>query len=196
MIIHLLKKSFFVYYSFMLILLSSCYAYGPTHETYTRGKITPPPPVKKKMADPVSKSEYMQKTYNDIKNTLSEADVIMIEDSIKVLFPNNIVYEKSSDTPTSNYQNPLIKFAVLLKKYFKTEILITGHTDSHGNKDKNRKISSARAKNILTFISSHGVAENRLQALGLGDLSPIASNDTDEGRAKNRRVEFVVLYKE
>lgn len=180
---------------FGLSLLCSCYAYGPIHESYTQEKIVPPPPVQKKVGAPLSKREYMLKTYNDLKNTLVDADVRMIEDSIKVLFPNNIIFEKSSIAPSSNYQEPMIRFAELLNKYNRTNILVTGHTDSKGDPVKNKELSRQRAQNIKSFIVQQGVANSRLESFGVGDLSPIASNDTDEGRSKNRRVEFVVLYK-
>jgi len=189
-------KTFYTLLSgFGLCMLCSCYAYGPIHESYTQEKITPPPPVQKKVGAPLSKREYMLKTYNDLKNTLVDADVRMIEDSIKVLFPNNIIFEKLSIAPSSNYQEPLTKFAELLNKYFKTNILITGHTDSKGDPYKNKELSRLRAENIKTFIVQQGVVSTRLESFGVGDLSPIASNETDEGRSKNRRVEFVVLYK-
>ena len=179
-----------------IVLFSSCYSYGPIHEPYERKKITPPPPITKRVGTPLTKSEYMQKTYNDIKNTLNEAEVKLVEDSIKVLFPSNIVYEKNALLPISQYESPLAKFSELLKKYYKTEILVSGHTDNTGDKTKNKEISRLRAKNIVSILIQNGIKNNRLESMGLGDLLPIATNDTDEGRNLNRRVEFVVLYRD
>jgi outer membrane protein OmpA-like peptidoglycan-associated protein len=180
----------------LLIMLSSCYRHGPLHEPYGADKITPPPPVAKKLAAPFTKGEYMKKTFEEMQQALPEADVKMVEDSIKVLFPNNIVYEKSSLIPSSDYQQPLISFSGLLKKYNKTNILVTGHTDNRGVPEKNKEISRERALNIVNFIIEQGIQKTRLETFGLGDLSPIADNSTDEGRSRNRRVEFVVLYKD
>ena len=174
-----------------------CYQYGPIHDPY-RGqqKRNVPPPPTKKIAAPYSKSEYMQKTFTEIQNALPEAEVKLIEDSIKVLFPNNIIYNRGEVYPNSNYQTPIRTFCQLLKKYNKTDILVTGHTDSRGDKQKNRMLSEQRAKNIVSILNDYQVNRSRLNAMGLGDLSPIADNASEEGRAINRRVEFVVLYRE
>ncbi|MBK7762351.1 MAG: OmpA family protein [Bacteroidetes bacterium] len=178
-----------------LIFLSGCYAYGPTHESYNKTKpLIIPQQVQKVVAPPISKSEYMQKTYNEIKQALPEADVKLIEDSIKVLFPNHITYDKSALYPASNYKTPLIVFSGLLKKYTQTSILITGHTDSKGKKEKNKELSSLRAINIKNFIIEHGIPHYRLNSMGLGDIAPIDNNETENGRARNRRVEFIVMY--
>ena len=193
----MLKKIQTSFFFLLIVLISSCYSYKPTHIPYEQPKAsTPPPPIPKRVGSPLSKSEYMQKTFNDMKNGLLEADVKLIEDSIKILFPNNIVYDKYNDIPSSNYQDPLIKFCSLLKKYYKTEILITGHTDNKGDRLKNKQLSELRAYNIKAFIAINGINKNRLESIGLGDISPITSNDTEEGRSTNRRVEFVVLYRD
>ncbi|MBK8145496.1 MAG: OmpA family protein [Bacteroidetes bacterium] len=131
-----------------------------------------------------------------MKSTLEEAEVVMIEDSIKVLFPSNIVYKSGGNEPSSEYRPSLEKFAILLKKYFKTNILISGHTDNIGDANKNRELSRLRALHIKNILTEQGVAGGRLTSWGLGALSPIADNSTTEGRDKNRRVEFVVLFRE
>ena len=76
-------------------------------------------------------------------------------------------------------ENPDLKFEV------------QGHTDSTGNASSNQKLSEQRAQAIVAKLSEMGIAKDRLTAVGKGQTSPIAGNDTDEGRAKNRRVEFV-----
>ncbi len=192
-------KTYQLLVSFIItsLFLASCYSYGPIHEPYGYPPPPPPPPpVAKVIPAPVSKSEYMFKTYTEIKNTLEDAEVELIDDSIKVLFPNNIIYQSKDLLPSSDYLPPLEKFAQLLKKYSKTNILITGHSDSKGNEMKNKEISKVRAENIKNIIVSKGIAESRLEYWGLGSLSPIADNESAKGRERNRRVEFVVLYDE
>ncbi len=180
---------------FLCVFASSCYTYGPIHDPYYQAAIVSPPvQVPKVFASPLTRSEYMNKTYRELKEALPEADIKLVEDSIKVLFPNNIQYEKSALYPSTDYESPLIVFSSLLHKYFKTEILITGHTDNRGKKEKNRELSTLRAQYILNFLFDHGIARNRLQSIGLGDISPVADNNSDDGRSRNRRVEFVVLY--
>jgi outer membrane protein OmpA-like peptidoglycan-associated protein len=180
--------------------MSSCYNYGPTHIPYGNGSRPPlpppPPPVKQAPPRELSKKEYMYKTYSDIKESLSEADVDLINDSIKVLFPDNIVYKTGDLLPSSDYMPSLDKFSLLLKKYMKTNILIAGHTDNKGKEAKNKALSQLRADNIKTILISKDIAESRLESWGIGSLSPLYDNNTEEGRTKNRRVEFVVLYDE
>jgi outer membrane protein OmpA-like peptidoglycan-associated protein len=77
--------------------------------------------------------------------------------------------------------NPGLKFSV------------EGHTDSTGNISSNQTLSEERSKAIVAKLVENGIAEDRLQSVGKGQSNPIADNTTDEGRAKNRRVEFVKL---
>lgn len=183
-------------FSTLTLGMSSCYMYdGPTRINHRVDRIVPPP-VEKLVAPKQSKAEYLDKAYKEIQGTLPDADVTMIEDSIKILFPNNIIYKKGELYPSSGYETPLQSFSQLLKKYKKTNILITGHTDSKGVESKNKEISAQRALNIKKVIIGNGINELRLKSWGLGSVSPIAENETEAGREKNRRVEFVVLYDE
>lgn len=78
----------------------------------------------------------------------------------------------------------------ILKKYPKYNLAIIGHTDNRGKADQNMRLSQNRARACMNYLISKGIAANRLIARGKGDTQPIASNDTVEGRSKNRRVEF------
>jgi outer membrane protein OmpA-like peptidoglycan-associated protein len=71
-------------------------------------------------------------------------------------------------------------------------ILVEGHTDSTGNKDKNLTLSQARAETVRKYLVDGGVAEGQIRAVGIGQERPIADNKTSAGRAKNRRVEVVL----
>lgn len=86
----------------------------------------------------------------------------------------------------------LQEIAALLQKNPKLNIHLVGHTDSTGLFDHNLKLSEARAAAVVNaLVTQHGIAAARLKASGVGQLSPVASNRTEEGRAKNRRVELV-----
>ncbi|MBV4358676.1 OmpA family protein, partial [Pinibacter aurantiacus] len=74
-------------------------------------------------------------------------------------------------------------------------IEIDGHTDNVGTKAYNQKLSTARAKNVVDYLVSKGIDAKRLKYKGYGDTKPLDTNDTEEGRAKNRRTEFKVLDK-
>jgi OmpA-OmpF porin, OOP family len=73
------------------------------------------------------------------------------------------------------------------------KIEVSGHTDSVGSAQANLELSVARAKSVAAFLTQRGVAPARITTAGFGDAHPVASNDTDAGRAKNRRIEFRVL---
>lgn len=80
--------------------------------------------------------------------------------------------------------------AIILKNNPDIKMEVAGHTDSVGDANANLQLSTSRAKAVLAFLISAGVAEDRLQAKGYGSTEPIADNATNEGRAKNRRVEL------
>lgn len=73
-----------------------------------------------------------------------------------------------------------------------TTLTIEGHTDSTGDAEVNKQLSQSRADSVKAYLEGRGVSGSRLVARGFGAEKPIASNDSDEGRAKNRRVEFKV----
>jgi OmpA-OmpF porin, OOP family len=86
----------------------------------------------------------------------------------------------------------LEEIAKLLAQNPAFKLKVVGHTDMVGSLDANLKLSQARAEAVVqALVALHGVAPARLKGYGVGPLSPVASNDTDEGRAKNRRVELV-----
>jgi len=74
-------------------------------------------------------------------------------------------------------------------------IVVEGHTDSNGNDASNLKLSQDRADSVRAYLVSRGVKSERITAVGKGESMPVASNDTTEGRANNRRVEIVVQPK-
>ena len=82
-----------------------------------------------------------------------------------------------------------------LNRNQKMAVLIEGHTDSTGPDDYNMGLSLMRAKAVKDYIVSKGITASRMSVKGLGETDPLASNDTPEGRAENRRVEFVITVK-
>ena len=74
-------------------------------------------------------------------------------------------------------------------------IEISGNTDNEGSDEVNDKLSKSRAQSVVNYLISKGIAATRMQATGFGKRKPIDTNQTPEGRAANRRVEFLVLKK-
>jgi OmpA-OmpF porin, OOP family len=83
--------------------------------------------------------------------------------------------------------------ADIANRWPSAKIEVTGHTDSNGDKETNKKLSEQRAHAVMSFLVQSGIAAARVEALGFGDAHPIAPNDTEANRAKNRRIEFRVL---
>jgi len=88
---------------------------------------------------------------------------------------------------------PVLKEAAnVLKENANLKVSVEGHTDAKGSDDYNLKLSMRRAAAVKAFLIQEGVAESRLSTRGLGESQPVASNETDDGRAQNRRVELKV----
>jgi OOP family OmpA-OmpF porin len=73
------------------------------------------------------------------------------------------------------------------------EIEMSAHTDSRGSDEYNFKLSDNRARSVMEYIISKGIASTRITSHGYGETKPVATNDTDDGRQLNRRVEFTIL---
>src|SRR5260221_886955 len=100
-------------------------------------------------------------------------------------------FDKTTLKPESYVE--LDKVVDFLKQNSHVSIEISGHTDSKGSDEYNLNLSQGRSQAVVDYVASQGIDKNRLQAHGYGEAKPIDTNDTDEGRANNRRVEFTIL---
>jgi outer membrane protein OmpA-like peptidoglycan-associated protein/tetratricopeptide (TPR) repeat protein len=122
--------------------------------------------------------------------------VKIITDSVKpgkAFVINNLYYKTNSAEIEESSKKVLIKFAEYLKENPKLVIEIRGHTDNIGNPKDNEALSLNRAYSVKEFLEKQGVDGKRIQARGFGASRPIASNATEQGRAKNRRTEFYII---
>jgi outer membrane protein OmpA-like peptidoglycan-associated protein len=104
------------------------------------------------------------------------------------------IYFKTGSAELDKVSEPLlISVADIANRCPAVKIEVTGHTDSVGSAQANRVLSQQRALAVAAFLVQHGVAAERITAIGLGDTRPVAANDNEEGRAKNRRIEFRIL---
>lgn len=106
---------------------------------------------------------------------------------------NDIKYATNSAEITRSSEYILDELITFLKENPTVRIRIEGHTDSRGGAAENKVLSENRASTVRNYIQNKGIAANRLTHQGHGPEKPIASNDTEEGRAKNRRTEFVIV---
>ncbi|WP_209389821.1 MULTISPECIES: OmpA family protein [unclassified Chryseobacterium] len=139
----------------------------------------------------------MDKQAKEIKETLPGAEVERVGDGIKITMNESIVtFAFDSSNLTTLAKTNLDKLVQVLVNNPDTNINIYGHTDSKGSDDYNQKLSERRANSVKAYLVSKGIASSRMFALGEGESMPVASNDTEEGRAKNRRVEFAITANE
>ena len=153
---------------------------------------------------PVYKGKYCHYYIDDLSITPVEKDsVVNVKtiDSIPKSFSpklgetvtlKNIFFttNKSELLPTSFIE--LDKLVQYLNATRSTWINISGHTDDTGNEGQNKTLSEARAKAVADYLILKGVEKSRIKYFGYGSSRPIATNDTDEGRKQNRRVEFII----
>jgi len=164
------------------------------------------PPVIKQVENPYDDSQLVNRMDNldrqnqDIQNRLSklEEDVKALQDrpagsAVNATF-NNIEFGFDSSELTEASYPTLNQIASILKDNPTWGSLkVKGHTDSTGPKAYNQKLSERRAQSVKDYLVSQGVSESVITTEGYGETQPIATNDTAEGRAQNRRVEFEVV---
>lgn len=142
---------------------------------------------------------YMDNQQKEL-NTQLEAeqarDVLNItrldNDALKIGVASDASFAVDSSSLSMNAQTTFNKIAGVLKDYDKTAIHVVGHTDSTGSEQHNLQLSQQRAQSVAQFLTGHGVNSQRVLTWGRGESQPIASNDTAEGRAENRRVDIVI----
>lgn len=110
----------------------------------------------------------------------------------QVIRINNIFFEFAKADLKNESFSELNRLVTLMQQNPTMEIALAGHTDNVGSEESNLKLSTDRAKAVLTYLVSKGIAQSRITSSGYGKSKPVAENDTEEGRAINRRVEFTV----
>jgi outer membrane protein OmpA-like peptidoglycan-associated protein len=113
-----------------------------------------------------------------------------------ILSMSDILFETGKADLKQELQLNLAEVAAILKSLLaESSVIIEGHTDNVGSAQKNKTLSEQRATAVLNYLVGRGVDKKRLKAIGYGLTKPVEKNDTDEGRAKNRRVELVIKDK-
>lgn len=108
---------------------------------------------------------------------------------------NNLFFDYNKSNLLKESHSELDRVAFLLSNYPVEMVEIAGHTDSIGSQNYNQKLSEARAKSVVDYLSKKGIAKSKMQPIGYGMLEPVATNETEEGRQQNRRVELKILKK-
>lgn len=118
-------------------------------------------------------------------------DVSRTQDNqLKVNIPSDISFDTGSATIKPNMRSVLDPFANSLKDDPNARLTIVGHTDSTGSDAVNNPLSIERAQSVRDYLAARGVSPARVEVAGRGEREPVADNNSDAGRAKNRRVEI------
>lgn len=147
----------------------------------------------------------LKSTYNSMMTELQgeikkgEIAVTQLKDKLSLRMVDRILFDSGSADVKKDGKKVLDRVAEILKKVADKQIKIEGHTDNVPVGPKvakkfasNWELSAARAINVVKYLQGQGVDPNLTSATGYGEFKPIASNDTDEGKAKNRRIEIVL----
>ncbi len=137
--------------------------------------------------------DQMDRQAKELDQNIKGATVERVGEGIQVTFASGLLYDFDSDVVKAEARTNLRELAASLHKYPDTDLVIIGHTDQVGTIDYNQALSERRARAAAAYLVSQGVSGARIDARGLGETEPIASNDTEAGRMANRRVEVAIF---
>ena len=140
-------------------------------------------------------SQHMEQQRRDMEQATRGTGVGVVQtadNQLKLDIPSDISFDTGRSDIKANFAPILERFAEGLRNNPNAEVRIVGHTDSTGSDAINNPLSLARAESARNFLTMRGVSGARIQVEGRGSHQPVASNDTPDGRARNRRVEIYV----
>lgn len=114
-------------------------------------------------------------------------------DVIKLNLPDGVTFDFGKANLKPQFYSALDQVAASMAEYNQTIVEISGHTDSIGSDEANQRLSEQRAGSVSSYFAGKGLMRERFEVVGMGERYPVASNDTDSGRAVNRRVEIRVV---
>ncbi|MFD2173950.1 OmpA family protein [Rhodobacter lacus] len=136
----------------------------------------------------------LDKQAQELRRDLDTNGVSVVRqgDRLVVTMPQDVLFATDSSAVRPDLQQDLYTLAGSLNRYPDTTVEVVGHTDSDGEAAYNQRLSEARARSVANILVSAGVPQARVISYGRGEEQPVASNYTPEGKAQNRRVEFII----
>lgn len=123
----------------------------------------------------------------------SEAAAVTREGNLlAVTFKGDVTFDTNSTVVRPGLYSEINRVAGVLSQYPQTLVRVEGHTDSRGTNEYNQDLSNRRAAAVKTLLVQRGIADGRIESVGFGETMPVATNDTEAGRARNRRVEIKI----
>ena len=138
---------------------------------------------------------YMDSQEKELRDQLEGTGVQVerVGDELNLVMPGNVTFDTDQYAVRQQFYPVLDSVAQVLAKYADTRMTVTGHTDSTGAKDYNYNLSNRRATSVANYLAQRGVEQSRLIAQGVGPDQPVASNENENGRSQNRRVELQIV---
>ena len=138
---------------------------------------------------------YMDRQEQELRRRTAGTDVRVIRqgDDLILNMPSGITFATNQSSIQPQFRATLDQVADVLRQYNQTYVDVYGHTDSTGSDSYNLDLSQRRASAVADYLTMRGVQSARLGTRGFGESQPIASNDTEEGKAANRRVEIKLV---
>jgi len=139
--------------------------------------------------------QYMDRQEAELRQKLEGTGVRVKRNGnqIELIMPGNITFDVDESSIRSSFYEVLNSVVVVVKEFDQTAIAVGGHTDSTGSFEYNQQLSERRAQSVAAHLLNEGVAQGRLHTTGYGPRFPVASNETEQGRQQNRRVEIQLM---
>lgn len=138
----------------------------------------------------------MDKQAAEIEQTVPDAKVERVGEGIVVEFSSAVLFGFDQSDLSADARANLDKLVKVLNTYPDTNIEVQGHTDSKGTETYNQTLSVKRATSVSDYLAANHISGERIITKGFGETLPKYDNETDEGRAQNRRVEFLITANE
>jgi outer membrane protein OmpA-like peptidoglycan-associated protein len=137
----------------------------------------------------------MDQQARELQQNIPGAHVERVGEGIHVTFESGLLFGFDSSAIRGDARHNLDELARSLNRYPDSDLMVVGHTDAMGSSDYNQDLSERRAQSAASYLYSRGV-DRRIETLGRGESEPVASNDEEYGREKNRRVEIAIYASE
>lgn len=138
----------------------------------------------------------MDKQAEEIRKQVPDAKVERVGEGIVVEFNSAVLFGTNQSSLNTSASNSLDKLTTVLNSYPQTNLEVDGHTDNTGTDAYNQKLSEQRANSVASYLKGKGISSGRISTMGKGETYPKYDNNTEDGRAGNRRVEFQITANE
>lgn len=138
----------------------------------------------------------MDRQARELEIAIPGAVVTRVGEGMVVTFASGLLFDFDSDVIRPDAAQNLRQLAASLEEYPDTDLLIVGHTDSSGSDAYNQELSARRASSASTYLAAQGVSATRMRTSGRGETEAVSSNETEEGRQMNRRIEVAIYAAE